>query len=135
MGPRVLAALLAVALVAGACDRGGNAEPAPPTVPETLPPEPDTEECADLVDAALGLFQGRLDQIASADAGTLRDPEGTLPPLPELDALEAKLEERSAALCEEGELGRLTEPRFGELQPRGAIAERYLELVADRLGG
>ncbi len=136
MGPRLLALLLAACLlIVAACDRGGEADrPPPPTVPETLPPEPDTEACADLVDAALGLLQGRLDQIAGLDAEVLADPDVTLPPAPELDALEAELDDRSGALCGTGELGGLVNDRLGELQPRGAIAERYVSLLAERLG-
>ncbi len=136
MGARLLAVLLAACLaMAAACDRGdGGESPPPPTVPETLPPEPDTEECADLIDAALGLLQGRLDQIAGLDAELLADPDATLPPMPNLDALEGELEARSGELCADGELGRLTAPRLGELQPRGAIGDRYVTLLAERLG-
>lgn len=136
MGPRLLASLLAACLVVvAACDRGGEADrPPPPTLPEALPPEPDTEECADLVDAALGLLQGRLDQIAGLDAELFADPDATVPPAPELDELEDELAGRADSLCAAGELGGLMAPRLGELQPQGAIAERYVSLLAERVG-
>ncbi len=136
MGARIAIALLAVCLLAGACDRGAEDEPPPaPTVPSTLPPEPETEECADLVDSALGVLQGQLDGLAAADVETLLDPDATLAPQPELDALAGDLEARSAELCSAGELGDLLAPRLGELRPVGPVAERYLALLADRLDG
>lgn len=132
MRARLLIVLAVMSVLAAACDRS-DAPPPPPTVPQTLPPEPETEQCADLVDTALGLLQGQLDALAGIGARGLLEPEGTLPPTPALDALADELADRSAELCTAGELGSLLAPRLAELQPSGTAAERYVELLAARL--
>ncbi len=133
MGARALCVAIVVAVALGGCDRGDEPPPVP-TVPESIPPEPDTEACDDLVDAALGLLQGQLDALAGARLDDLAG--GSVPPaIGELEPRNQELAARADELCSPGELDGLVGARLGELVAAGPLAERYLELLAEEFSG
>lgn len=132
MGVRAAVGMLVLTVGVVGCDRSDE-PPLPPTVPEAIPPEPETEGCGDLVDPALGLVQGQLDALAGAGLDEVL--AGTPPELADLVPRNEELAARAASLCGAGELEGLVAARLGELRAVGPLASRYLELLAEDVGG
>ncbi len=136
MGRGAWISLLLVGALLGGCDRGEPAPPAPPTVPDTIPPAEQVETCAELVDPALGLLQGQLDAVAGTDVDDLLDPQAPLPAaLGDLEPATAELTARADERCAEGELEGLLAARLGELRATSTAARHYLDVLRSRLGG
>lgn len=128
---RTLVFASAFLLIIAACDRGSTPEASVPT-PETLVTLP---SCDSLADVTVDLLQSYLDEVGGMSLEELLDPAVSGARLADLDAASVALTSRAVELgCTNDDLSELVADGVAELRAEGPLAERYLELVAERVG-
>lgn len=132
MARALLALALSLALLAAACDRSSGPTTVSVAAPETLVTLP---SCDSLADTTVDLLQAYLDAVAGMTLDELLDPAVSGARLADLDAAGAALTTRAAELgCTSADLTDFVAGRVDELRADGPLAERYLELVLERVG-
>ncbi len=133
MVARVLLALgLAVVLLVAACDRSSGPTTVSVAAPETLVTLP---SCDSLADTTVDLLQAYLDAVAGMTLDELLDPAVSGARLADLDAASAALTARAGELgCDEADLAAFVAGRYGDLRADSPLAERFLDVIAERVG-